>query len=310
LHQRLTMLVRRLLSAGLLSVLLAVPACASQGEEDDATEDALRAPRPGDVEVPLLGQTPASNAPAKFAAVASWSIDYVEMRDPNPDNQYRGMMLYARDAKGELLYLAPLGWSGAAAAAPLGETDAPIEAFLYHAEPDEYGNLIPVTFDVGETRTAERIAAEKASIDWLLSEERRLIGLIPPPAPSKGGIGIRADRPVLDGVECAARIASLFLATNPVLYFLVDGGIDVARGLIDGSGEKVASGVVKGGFAGVAQVIKKKAGQKALNRTILGVIGVGVGYNVYKHGVVGGLAQTAKDLIPESCRNTAARLIR
>jgi hypothetical protein len=299
---------RLLLSAGLLLVLHAVPACASSGDESDATEDALRAPRAGDLEVPMLGQTPASNAPAKFAAIASWSIDYVEMRDPNPENQYRGMMLYARDAKGELLYLAPLGWSGAAASAPLGESDAPIEAFIYHAEPDKDGNLVPVTFDVGEGRDAARIEEEKASIDWLLSEERRLVGLIH--APSQGGIGIRADQPVLDGVECAARIAALFFATNPVLYFLVDGGIDVARGLIDGSGEKVATGVIKGGFAGVAQVVKKKAGQKVLNRGILGVIGVGVGYNVYKHGVVGGLAQTAKDLIPESCRKTAARLTR
>ena len=93
------------------TVLFGCAAPADDPVEDD--DSALRAIRKDDVDIELLGSTPTLGAPAKFADVASWSVDYVEMKDADPSNAYRGLMLFARNAKGEPLYLLPFGWSGA-----------------------------------------------------------------------------------------------------------------------------------------------------------------------------------------------------
>lgn len=291
------------LAALLLSVVAS--GCASSTEEADTTEGALRAPRAGDVVTEILAPTPAVAAPKKFADIATWSVDYVEMKDEDPNNAYRGVMLFAADESGQTLYLMPLGFRGEAANAPLGSSDAAPEFFVYNAEPDENGNLTPITFDVGTKTDKARVDEEKSSIDWLVREQKRLLAMID----SRSTVGtIHTQSVAFEGIECAAHLAAFLLAANPVLYFLVDGGIDLAFGLLDGSGEKIAAGAIKGGLGGVAQVIKKTAGTKGLNRTIAGVVVASVGYNVYKEGVVDGLVQTAKDLVPDSCRNTFATL--
>ena len=104
------------------------------------------------------------------------------------------------------------------------------------------------------------------------------------------------------GVQCAAHIGAFFLAANPVLYFVVDGAIDVVAGLVDGSGQEIATGVVKAGIGGVVKVVTKKAGAKAATKAIAGLVVLNVGYNIYKEGVVGGLGKTVSDLVPDSCK--------
>lgn len=278
-------------------------------EETESDDSELRAIDPArDVVQPVLGLTDAVNPPARFAAVAKWSIDYVEMEDPDPQHAYRGLLFQAHDASGETLYVMTVGWSGEASKAELGSGMPQPTEFVFDARPNADGSLPPVAFKLGQGTDQETLDAEQASFEWLQSERKRLLALIQAPA-EPAEINPLAMPDAKDALFCAAHVvAFVALMTNPIFFFAVDGALDIAEGVLGGTTEEISHGAVKEGLAGVGYVVQKKVGEKAFNRGLLGVVTVGVGWNIYQEGLVGGLVKTASDIVPASCKRTAAAI--
>ena len=320
---------------GLFLGMLLTAGCASSAKEDTAADDsALRALQKGDLDIPVLASTPALDAPEKFADVKSWSVDYVEMEDPIPDNNYKGMMIFGLGAEGETLYMAPLGYTGLDAIA--ANPGAPSTA-VFNMATDETGSLIPVTFQVAATNTQAKIASEKAALAWVVAEQKRLLGIIQAQeaaASSTGTQGLRLQSSFWgSALFCGAHVAALFLAVNPLTYFVADGAISLVEGAVNsmsdknkgikegsggammmaagGTGKAIAKGVTSYAARGLtgeaAEAAAKAAAEKlATKGKILGGVGVAaaVVYNMVDKGsVTGGLLQTAKDLVPQSCRD-------
>ena len=323
---------------GLFLGMLLTMGCASPAAEETAGDDsALRALQKGDLDIPVLSATPAMNVPAKFSDIASWSVDYVEMTDPLPDNNYKGMMIFGLGADGETIYMAPLGYMGADAIA--ANPGAPSTA-VFNMATDDTGSLIPVTFNVGAANTAETIASEQAALDWIVSEQKRLLGVIQTQEAASTSTTTQGMRIMTSiwgsALFCGAHVAAMFLAVNPLTYFVADGAISLVEGAVNsmsdknkgikeggggammmatgGTGKAIAKGVTSYAARGLtgeaAEAAAKAAATKLASKgKVLGAVGVGaaVVYNMVNKGsVTGGLIQTAKDLVPQSCRDTYA----
>ena len=323
---------------GLFLGMILTMGCASAAHEDTAGDDsALRALQAGDLDIPVLSATPALDAPEKFADVKSWSVDYVEMTDPLPDNNYKGMMIFGLDAGGQTIYMAPLGYMGADAIA--ANPGAPSTA-VFNMATDDTGSLIPVTFKVSAANTAETIASEQAALDWIVSEQKRLLGVIQTQEAAESSTSGQSFR--IQGsfwgsaLFCGAHVAAMFLAVNPLTYFVADGAISLIEGAVNsmsdknkgikegaggmmmaatgGAGKAIAKGVTSYAARGLTGDAAKAAAESAAKRLatkgkVLGAVGVGAAviYNmVNKKSFTGGLIQTAKDLVPQSCRDTYA----
>jgi hypothetical protein len=275
--------------------------CASPSE-DDGTTEALRAPRSGDLQIEVLGTTPAVGAPGIFAGVTSWSVDYVNMRDPDPNNAYSGLLFYAHGADGEVRYYMTYGWGGPDAVQALAAARSAPSVLVFDAKPDAKGNLVEARLTPKAADLAAQTAELKAMLDWVLSEQRRVLEI----AASKrraitGSTGSVKPASLFDATECGFHAAALLLLLKrPKLYLVADGLVDIAFGALNPKPVQVLKGAAE--LAAGEAIVRGKLGKKFNNTLLVGVVGVAA-YNVYDQGVVGGLAETGAMAIPDACKD-------
>lgn len=276
-------------------VLLGFGCAHPADQEADEEDEALRALREGDTDIAVpLGisqdgtkvlSVPAQNAPAKFHDVASWRVDYVDIKDDRPEDAYRGLMLFANDATGKTLYLLPIAMKG---------TDVGVA--LFNATPASGSDVLtPVTWDPQSPDSAE-------ALHWIVSEQRRLGELVDKAqaaSPTKHASKYAQ-------YECIVHVAVFLLAwSNPVIYLVADGATDVAFGFLDGNHEAIAQGGIKAGlFGGLFAALKKIGGKLAQGVGAVAMFAGTATYHIYHEGFRNGLVSTAKELVPESCMDS------
>src|SRR5262249_16411996 len=136
--------------------------------------DELRALQEGvDVDESIIEDVPADASPPKaLGAVKSWSVHYVELRDPsNPDNPdpvdpFNGFFLIAKDANGAPIFFDTMAL-----------TDEGIAHFYFSVQTDKDGNYleIPLLAAPGDAEGAKRV---QETVDWLTAEKTRIGGII------------------------------------------------------------------------------------------------------------------------------------
>lgn len=284
----------------LLAAVTTAAGCASSEEDTSSAEDELRALRAGDVDLEMVGRTPAALPPAKFASVATWSVSYVVMKDPNPENNYRGLLMIGRDKDDNDVYYMPIGWSGAAAAEDAPRSQA--AGFIYDAaHPAEDGSLAPVTFDFAAQKNRADQESEAAAMKWLVAEEQRVVTMVREQQAENAQIKTLGK---YDGLNCAAQAAAMVLVVNPVAYFVVSGGIDLITGFFEKDVATAAGGAATVAVGGVARAVQKKYGTKGLVRAGVAGAAIGVAWNTYQNGgnLGKGVTETLKSAVPASCQ--------
>ena len=319
--------LRALLRDGALSFVLALAtACAGTPEDAAGTGDALRELIAGvDVDEEIVARVPAgANAPDAFADVRSWSLRYVELRDParpdapDPVEPFIGYFLIAQDASGAPLFFETMA-----------VTDEGLAHYYFSVGTTggSYREIPLVT--PGDDAAAERRVADTTA--WLSAEKARVAGAVekafrvkPSSLGTLSGYSVWRDR-----LKCAADLAVFALTlTNPLAFFAAQAVVDGAAALVDGTagdGEKAhayASGAaINGGIYGVSKgvgkvvaryvakektAMLKRAGSPVL---LVGMVGL-IGYQAFMAGdAKGALVATAKLLIPASCQAAYGELV-
>jgi hypothetical protein len=305
--------------------LVVLAACSTSDTSDPSESSDLRALEAGvDIDQPILQDFPAApNPPSAFASVASWSLDYVALRDPNnpsnpdPTDPFNGFFLIGNDAGGTPLFFDAIAL-----------TDEGVGHFLFSFQTDQAGSYLQIPL-VATTDDAAATAIVNATVGWLMSEKTR-VGLA---IQSEFATDTGADASTLttqdlttwkEGLQCVADLAVMGLTiTDPVAFFASEAAVDGTFAVVSavtgtgGTGSDVAGTVTNATLAGVA----KGVGNAVKNAVTSGSIGEGtgtllksgtgalgavavagaVGYQVYKNGVGAGLATAIKLVVPQAC---------
>ncbi len=325
--------MRRLFSTVLVAFAMAMSSTACSAPDDDvlAEDDDLRAPREGDVDQVLIDSVAADSKPPEgLANVKSWSVHYVQLRDPknpaNPDpiDPFNGFFLIAKDAKGTPLFFDTIAL-----------TDDGIAHFYFSLKTDTDGNYfeMPLLAPSDDPEAAERV---QKMVSWLVSEKTRLGRVIEriyetDPAVSAASSKLTPMNVTAGqwkaGIKCAADLAVLALTfTSPITMLVAQAAVDGTFAIVDavsgtgGTRQDLESAAANATMAGVAKGVGKavnRAVRKGLISpktaataksaggplVLVAMVGV-VGYQMYDKGVKAGLKTAVSLLVPESCRQT------
>jgi hypothetical protein len=299
-------------------IALGSAACSRVEEEEaESGEDELRQPRAGDAVVRLL-TTPLAAAPAPkaFAGVTSWSADLVDMTD-----DFHGVLLYGRDAKGEALYLMPvvafeIGTALLVFRVVQGQEEAELvdlEALLSSQDPEQRR-------DAGEAVAwlrAERVRVGRAIKTSLARGEYDA-------SDATTGLQIQTGKLAMTAlaVRCGAEMgANILLFTNPVAAMLVQAGVDGVGAVVSyATGDQVEA-VVDGAMAGtdLAAAAAFKYAQRIpaifkrmFPKLVLVITGIAVLIETKDKGLVEGAKSVGQFLldiaVPESCVKLAGEM--
>lgn len=304
------------------AISLSGVACAP-AEESDATEDELRAIREGvDIDESVIEDVPAGpNAPEPLADVRSWSVRYVELRDPtnkekpDPVDPFIGFFLIAKDAKGVPLFFDTMSL-----------TEGGIAHFYFSTKTDTDGNYVEIPLVAGKD-DAKSQARAKATADWLTAEKVRVGGVIKAQQGADStsselrfGIAPLAYKEWRDRVKCAADLAVFALTLgNPVAEYVAQAVVDGTAALVDmkfgeDPTENAKSAALNAAKGGVRKVVDKYVKEETLKAVkTVGVVGVAVvatvivGYQAYDKGIEAAAKFAAKEvvkrLVPTSCQD-------
>jgi hypothetical protein len=301
---------------------------------DGAVEDgsALRQTEDQDVDAVLASNVPV-RAPAGddlapvLRAVRSWTLRYVEYRDPSaptrPDlvEPFKGFFMVALDASGAPLFVEATSFAneGVGSATKVDDVVGVVHTYLaVTTSTDASGKA---AYDELTMGTADTETNAIATSTWLAREREHVAETA-----RRGHVGasssIRAR--ALDpakSVKCAVDIALIALMfSNPIVAILVQGSIDGAFALIEVTNGRARTGEAASSVghsavaatAGVIQLGAKVALSKSAYATAAGAakttfrVGL-VGYAVYEVWDKG-LVEGAKSLIPTSCKDAYASL--
>lgn len=306
-----------------VALALASTACGGDPTFDDSSSDdsaELRALQAGDVDRVILADTPAVNQPEALRDIAMWSVDYVEMDDPNPDNRYNGLMLLAKDSQGIPRYLLPVA---------ISEQGTVLSVF--RVSDDGSGGAEPLAYDTTAS-DPEEAARGQLVHDWLRAEFDRLADRIDQTYADPGGAGLAASSlPALGGstvstqglseperalLECAAQLATFALRASIPETMIFAAVANAAVALLDNNPESsevsqsAATTTSLGGLVlGVRMFADYKGWKVVASRGGPAILGALIAYGVAAKAVSGASAGTViKDtltsLIPKQCRDS------
>lgn len=304
--------------------------------ESDGSDSALRQLQAGiDVDIPVIdGVALGSPAPKVFERVRSWSVRYVELRDPkdpeNPDPEapFNGFFLIARDAEERPLFFDTMAL-----------TDQGVAHFYFSVDTDARGNYLEIPLLAAPDDAEGRQRVEE-TVAWLGSERLHLASVIgqafaddDATAVSPRSIQVQSWRKIFTGAKCVADLAVLGLAvTNPITFFFAQAAVDGTFALVDaatgtgdaadGAASAAAHATIGGVAKGVGRVVRSSVERGTIQQTTVngarraggatlavGMVGA-IGYQAYENGARGALSTAIEMVVPQSCQETYRNITR
>jgi hypothetical protein len=285
------------------ALALVPPACSASPADDGngASSDELRALREGDVDVPLVTGLAAQSPPQEAADVRTWDVDYVHTHETNPDDEFNGIAMFARDEKGAARFIVPVSVTDDGA------------ALFFLKVVDTEGNSEPLDLDAAQADSAKAKDAQ-ALQTWLSSEASRLRDSVTATvastaSPTNGGqLSAKDMSPqTKDALMCGAKVAVFALSTVATAYTGFVGGMLIQAGADALFGEW-SSAATQLGTAGVVKGVGKVLVNKGMTTTakVLGrgsLVGVGAIF-VYTLAQKNSMREVMQELLPDSCIRT------